>query len=148
MAQAAGELPVAVLEQVHARATAQYADWKANSSAEQKAKANEDVAKYNDPANAELKAQHRLQMADTWNQSDADGDGRLNLTKFKAFMTAMNKIKSDRGDWVETGDHSDADYAMGNAIDPENEGISSAQLKMLQGPWFAKRMELKAADGL
>ena len=63
-------------------------------------------------------------------------------------MAKMIELKRERGDWIEPGDNVEADYAIGNSVDPNNEGITQAELWKVIGPWHMKFQELKAADGL
>ena len=146
MAEAAGALSAATMEMINTRATAQYESWKNGTTAEQKAKANKDLEDWN--ANEEFKAAHMAKMNNAWADAGPDANGRMQLAGYKVWMAKMIELKTERGDWIEPGDNSEADYAIANSVDPDNEGIKQAELWQVIGPWHQKFQALKAADGL
>ena len=83
MAEAAPQLPDAVLERIDARVRAQYTAYKETSTEAHKAAAAEALTKYTtDP---EFKNTHMAKMTASWTAADADGDGRLNLAEYKVW---------------------------------------------------------------
>ena len=135
-------LSEATLELINARATEQYAEWKANATEEQKAKGLEKMEKYKN--DEEFKAQQGQIFMNTWNECDADGDGKLNLQEHKNFESKMHALKAADGDWNES-DHAEANYAIVNSVS-EGDGYSMSDFRACMGPWMAKFEACKAAD--
>ena len=76
---------------------------------------------------------------------DTNGDGRLNLEEYRVFSTAAKAEAAANGDWNESGDHDEENFAIMNSISAE-EGFTIAEMQQVMGPWMAKFTELKNAD--
>jgi hypothetical protein len=74
-------------------------------------------------------------MNNAWTEAGPDANGRLQLEGCNTWFAAMKRLKEERGDWIEPTDHSEADFAMVNAITPDQEGITQAEMWMVVGPW-------------
>ena len=92
MAQA-GALPQATLDMINTRATDQYNEWKTTATEEQRQAGLAMMQRYK--TDETFKAEHTENMMKTWNDADADGDGKLNLAEYKVFDAAMRKYKTD-----------------------------------------------------
>ena len=71
-------------ERMNAAATEHWSDWNENATAEQKAAYRERYQKMQN--DTEFRNTTMAGLAEDWNGSDADGDGKLNLEEFKVFM--------------------------------------------------------------
>ena len=117
----AGALPAATLEKINARATAQFATWKATATAEQKATGLATLEKFrNDEA---FKAQHMEKFNKAWTDADSNGDGKLDRAEFGAWAAAMRTLKTEEGDWFEAENHDDEDYELMNGVS-EGDGFT------------------------
>ena len=124
MAEAAA-LPAATLDLINARATAQYAEWKASATAEQKASGLEKLEKFkNDEA---FRNGYMEKMNKAWNDADANGDGKLDLAEYRTFDAAMRAMKAADGEWDEAESHAEESYNIANSIS-EGEGFTMAEM--------------------
>ena len=145
MAEGAPALPEAVMTAIRTRATSQYNEWKTSATAEQKAGGIERMNKMkNEP---EFRAEMMGKMTQMWNEADANQDGKLDLAEYKNWQASMDALAVERGDWRESGDHSEENYNLCNQIG-EGDGITQAEMFSIMGPWMKIFEELKAADGL
>ena len=139
----AGAIPAATLQLIAPRAAAQYAEWKAGATAEQKAAGLAMLEKYRGGDEA-FKAQRTAQMQAAWDGADADGDGKLNLAEYRVFENARRSLKEADGEWHES-DHAEENYAILNSLS-NGDGFTMAEMHSVFVPWMAKWEECKAAD--
>ena len=120
-ADMAEALPAATMEKINARATAQFAEWKANATAEHKAVGLAKLERFkNDEA---FKAEHIQKLNKAWTDADTNGDGKLDRAEFGAWAAAMRTVRAEEGDWCEAENHDDEDYEMMNSVS-EGDGFT------------------------
>ena len=145
MAEAqAPAIPAATLEKLMARATAQFASWKATSTPEQKASGLAKLERFkNDEA---YKNEEMAKFTKMYTDADTNGDGKLDRAEYTVFADAVRAAKAAEGEWDDQENFDDVDYEMMNSIS-EGDGFTMADMWTIFGPWMAKFEELKAADG-
>ena len=142
MAQAAPAIPEAVMVKINERATAQYANWKATATEEQKTKGLEEMEKFK--TDEEFRNTRMGVMNQNFTDSDVDGDGKLNLAEFRVWEAKGHEESRRHGTWAEEG-HTEENYAVANMLS-EGDGVTIAEFWTIITPWMAKFEELKAAD--
>ena len=83
-------------------------------------------------------------LAEDWNGSDADGDGKLNLEEFKVYITKAKAREATAGCYVrpDPGDARTTEmYNAANSIG-EGEGIVMMDFFTVMGPWMTKYLEI------
>ena len=80
-------LPAATIEKINARATAQYANWKATATEAEKA---DGLAKLEKMKNdEEFKNQRMAMINKAWSDADGNGDGKLDRAEFGTWAVAL-----------------------------------------------------------
>ena len=79
MAEQAPALPQAVVDQLVARATREYAEWKQSATDEQKQKGKESLAKFT--SDEDFRNQELATVARLWAEADPSGEGQGKLNK-------------------------------------------------------------------
>jgi Ca2+-binding EF-hand superfamily protein len=148
MAQALpGGLSQEMTEQLNAAATAHWNDWNENATAEQKAAYRERYRKMHE--DQEFASTTMAGLTEAWNGSDADGDGKLNLEEFLAYITTTKAKETEAGCYVRPdpeNTRTTALYHIANSIG-EGEGLVQMDFFSTMGPWMAKYLEV-ASSGL
>ena len=137
------EISEATMALVTAAATEQYAEYKANATAEHKAAAMAKLERYN--TDEAYKAEHMGRFATTFTEADSNGDGKLVLAEYQVFEQKMRDFKIADGDWVEAEMPYERNYNVANSVS-EGDGVTMADMGAVMKPWMAKFLELKAAD--
>ena len=144
MAEAGPALSEATMALLNARTEEQYNEWKANATAEQKAKMAENQGKMKN--DEEFRNGIMAKVTKAWGDADSNGDGKLDLAEFTAFEGAMRAVREADGEWFET-DHAAANYAIMNSVS-EGDGFTMAEMWACLKAWRAKFDAMREADGL
>ena len=139
----AGALPQATLDMINTRVAARHAEWKQTATPEQKAAGEAKLKRMNEEP--EYMAEVMGKFGKMFSDADSNGDGRLNLEEYRAFLAAAKADAISTGDWTEVDDHVEENYAIVNSISAED-GFTMAEMQQTTGPWMAKMTELKNAD--
>ena len=101
MAQAAPDLSAEIMDKINARMTEQYAAYKANATAENKAATIAVLAQ--SKSDPEFAATHMAKVAKTFADADVNGDGKLNFAEYTVWEAALQAIATASGRWAELG---------------------------------------------
>ena len=140
------EMTAEMGERYRSIAMANYEFWKATCSAEdaQKAKDQNNALKENPAAIAEVMAE----IASDFASCDTDGDSRLNLEEYRAFLAAAKARADAKGQWYSRPDtYAEDTYALYNGMNPECDGFTHEQWMSYMGKFMAIYREIAAADG-
>ena len=97
----------------------------------------------------EFKNTEMAAFNETFNSSDANGDGLLNRDEYIVCTKASEAKEAERGGWVMGDDeYTGRFYAAANMITPGTDGVSMADMMTAIGVIMAKSEELKQAAGL
>ena len=131
-------------ERMNAAATDHWSHWNENATAEQKAAYRERYQKMQ--TDTEFRNTTMAGLAEDWNGSDADGDGKLNLEEFLVYIEKAKAKETAAGCYVRPDPdqvRTTAMYNVANSIG-EGEGIVMMDFFTTMGPWMAKYMEITA----
>ena len=125
-----------------------FATYKAQRTEAQRALAEAAMNAMNG-GNEEAKAERMAQFTAVFNESDADGNGRLDAAEYATFWNKYAEIKLQKGEYTLTDEAvRDRHYALANRITPGEEGISMADMGAMMQVMLPKTNELTQAQGL
>ena len=82
-----------------------------------------------------------------FNESDADGNGRLNRQEYRTLVDKVQDEAREKGQFVEpVPEHFDITYDLFNEISGGEEGFTYQEQLSYSGKMMAMYGELKAAD--
>jgi hypothetical protein len=129
---------------MNAAATTHWTDWNENATAEQKAVYRERYTKMS--VDVEFRNTRMAEMTADWSESDADGDGKLNVEEFKVYITKAKARETTAGCYTRPDPGEARTTEMYNAANSigEGEGIVMMDFFTVMGPWMTKYLEITA----
>ena len=142
----AAEMSPEMSERYRSIANQNYQFWKANISEEDKQKAlNQNKVLKENPAAIQEVMQ---EIADDFQASDANGDGRLDLEEYRAFLLKAKERAAAKNQWYSRPEtYADDTYALYNGMDSQQEGFTFQEWQAYMGKFMAIYREIAAADG-
>ena len=88
------------------------------------------------------------EIASDFASCDTDGDSRLNLEEYRAFLAAAKARADAKGQWYSRpATYAEDTYALYNGMNPECDGFTHEQWMSYMGKFMAIYREIAAADG-
>ena len=126
-------------------ATEAYQNWKSKATEEIRQAGFAEVEKFkSDPDYASQRLEAFQKM---FNESDADGNGRLDRQEFRTLMDKVHEEARAKGQYVEpVPEHFDLTYDLYNEIAGGDEGFTYADQLSYSGKMMAMYGQIKAED--
>ena len=88
------------------------------------------------------------EIADDFQASDANGDGRLDLEEYRVFLLKAKERAAAKNQWYSRPEtYADDTYALYNGMDSQQEGFTFQEWQAYMGKFMAIYREIAAADG-
>ena len=133
-----------LISKIQARAAAQFEDYRATATEEIKQRGVEKLERFRTDEN--FREERMQKMQELWAEADENQDKLLNREEYRKFKNLMTQEAVQQGDWKDSNDHTDEDYALMHSIQNNDKGISMDDMMRIMGPWMAKFEELKQQD--